>query len=66
MPAGCSPGSEETGPVGHVTYDPVEDVLLEHHPSHKGPREARTAHPHDIEDCENLLENYFMQARHFA
>ena len=27
----------------------------------KGPRELRTAHPHDIEDCENLLENYFMQ-----
>ena len=29
----------------------------------KGPRVLRTAHPHDIEDCENLLENYFMQVR---
>lgn len=28
---------------------------------HKGPRVLRTAHPHDIEDCEDLLENYFMQ-----
>lgn len=30
-------------------------------PYQKGPRVLRTAHPHDIEDCENLLENYFMQ-----
>ena len=28
---------------------------------HKGPKILRTAHPHDIEDCEDLLENYFMQ-----
>ena len=27
----------------------------------RGLRELRTAHPHDIEDCENLLENFFMQ-----
>jgi hypothetical protein len=31
---------------------------------HKGPRVLRTAHPHDIEDCEDLLENYFMQVVH--
>lgn len=32
-------------------------------PASKSPRESRIAHPHDIEDCENLLENYFMQVQ---
>ena len=29
----------------------------------QGPREPRSAHPHDSEDCENLLENFFMQVK---
>ena len=43
--------------------DGLKDMIQSHEEEQraKGPRELRTAHPHDIEDCENLLENYFMQ-----
>lgn len=52
----------ETADHHHGDLDEEADRALDRH---KGPKELRTAHPHDIEDCENLLENYFMQVERF-
>ena len=49
----------ETEDLQHRGYELEERLQVE--APKKGPRELRTAHPHDIEDCENLLENFFMQ-----